>query len=106
MRSARDAWDHIHHGFTASQYPILILRLLTFILDRTGQNRASESPLWATRGKLWTKQPGLSRERWDFWSSRFKEISRSDNVADATAKDADTAVRAMIEVEKNAGSRT
>lgn len=72
----------------------------------TGQNRASESPLWATRGKLWTKQPGLSRERWDFWSSRFKEISRSDNVADATAKDADTAVRAMIEVEKNAGSRT
>lgn len=76
------------------------------MLDRTGQNRASESPLWATRGKLWTKQPGLSRERWDFWRTRFKEISESDDVANTTAKDADTAVRTMIEVEKKAGSKT
>lgn len=79
----------------------IISRSLTFVLERTGQNLAAQSPLWATKGKLWSKQPGLSLDRWYFWKSRFKEIAGSDNVAHATAIYADTAMRAMTAVEKS-----
>ncbi len=82
-------------------YFMLFSRSLTFVLGRTGQTLAAQSPLWATKGQLWSKQPGLSRDRWDFWKSRFKEIAGSDKVAHATAIDADTAMRAMTAVEKS-----
>ncbi|KAI4124774.1 MAG: hypothetical protein LQ338_004633 [Usnochroma carphineum] len=66
----------------------------------TGQDLATTSPLWATRGKLWTGPPGLSRERWDFWKGRFEEAAESEeNIAEETKKTARTAVRAMAHVE-------
>ena len=67
---------------------------------RTGQDLAKTSPLWATRGKLWTGPPGLSRERWDFWRGRFEEAAESEeNVAEKTKKTAGTAVRLMAHAE-------
>ncbi|CAF9939346.1 MAG: hypothetical protein HETSPECPRED_001559 [Heterodermia speciosa] len=66
----------------------------------TGQDLAKTSPLWATRGKLWTGPPGLSRERWNFWRGRFEEAAESEeNVAEETKKTAGTAVRAMAHAE-------
>jgi len=67
---------------------------------RTGQALAPTSPLWATRGKLWTGQPGLSRSRWDFWKTRFEAAAgEPGNTSAETRKIARLAERAMGLVE-------
>ena len=73
--------------------------------SRTGRDLAANSPLWATRGKLWTGKPGYSRERWDFWKSRFFEAAaRTSDLDEETKKISRSAAQAMVfsaeEVEK------
>ena len=85
-------------AFAKKDNPKVMINLTAF--HRAGRDLATTSPLWATRGKLWTGPPGLSRERWDFWKGRFEEAAESeDNIAEETKRTAATAGRAMAHVE-------
>ncbi|KAI9666518.1 MAG: hypothetical protein M1821_004454 [Bathelium mastoideum] len=69
--------------------------------DESGENehRLFDSPIWSTRGKLWTGKSALSKDRWYFWKNRLLNTKLEDEVKESTKLVSGSAVRAMIIAE-------
>ena len=63
-----------------------------------GDHLRDKGVLWNIKGPLFTGEPGLTRQRWDFWRSRLQAMESSGATRE-TKQVALAAVQAMSHVE-------
>lgn len=65
-------------------------------LGHTGQDKAANSPVWQSRGPLWTTEHlAYNEQRWEFWRKQFTELEKEESLDEAVRKIAGLAKRTM-----------